>query len=182
MNVTKKLTAVAILSSVLVSGASAYAVFVPRKVKGATIGLQTKFVDFDSKLKLDDKNVYGIYYDINFDPGEPLAWGVKIGFSLDYASMKDDDGKSFGYYDYYAKIAPTYSFGVQGGNIRVYAGAKFGYNGFESTTGYTYGAIGGVEFNYKAINAGINYFKGTTDINGLDFDISEAGVYVGYNF
>ena len=40
----------------------------------------------------------------------------------------------------------------------------------------------GVECDYKALNIGANYFSGTTVISGFDFDISEIGGYIGYNF
>jgi hypothetical protein len=171
-----------VLGSIIATGASAAPLFIPKKTRGATIGIQTKSVSFDNKLGLKDNTVYGLFYDINFDFGQPLAWGMKIGFSVDYAKMTDSAGEDFNYYDYYAVVAPSYAIGAGAGNIKLYAGAKFGYNGFENSTGYAYGGVAGVEYNYKALNLGVNYFTGTTDIEGFDFDISEIKGYVGYNF
>jgi hypothetical protein len=182
MKKTNKLTAGLVLGAILATGASAYGIVQPKFKKGATFGIQAKSVSFDDKLGLKDTTVYGVFYDINKDTGEPLAWGIKLGFELDYANMDDSEGNAFTYYDYYLKLAPTYAVSAGDGNVKFYAGGKFGYNGFEESTGYTYGYMAGVEYNYKALNAGVDYFSGTTDIEGIDFQINEIKTYIGYNF
>ena len=182
MKKTNKLMAGMVLGALLAVSASGMNIVLPKKIRGTSFGIQAKSVSFESKLAVKDTTVYGLYMHLNKDLGAPLAWGYKLGFEIDYANMDTDNGKSFNYTDYYALFAPTYTIGTGGGNIRFYAGGKFGYNGFENSTGYTYGYIAGAEYNYKMLNVGVDYFSGTTDIEGFDFDISEAGLYLGLNF
>jgi hypothetical protein len=182
MKKMNKLLAGVVLGSVVSSSAFASSLIYPTFRKSSTFGVQVKSVSFDKKLGLDDSAVYGLYYGMNWDFGERAAWGMKLSFELDGASMKDSDGKSFIYMDYYALMAPSYTFVFGKSNLSIYGGAKFGYNKFENTNGYAYGYVVGVEYDYKALNIGANYFSGTTVISGFDFDISEIGGYIGYNF
>ena len=182
MKKINKLVVGVVLGSVMISGASATPIIHPTFKKNTTFGVQVKSVSFDKKLELDDSNVYGLYYGFNWDFGKKDAWGLKLNFEIDAGSMKDSDNNSFTYTDYYVIAAPSYTFGFNNSNVRLYGGAKFGYSGFESTEGYNYGYVLGVDYNYKALNIGVNYFSGTTDIQGFDFDISEVGGYIGYNF
>lgn len=182
MKKINKLLAGLVLGGVIATGANAYGIIHPTFKKGATFGVQVKSVNFDDKLQIDESPAYGLYYGFNWDLGKPYAWGVKINFELDFANMKTSDGDSFTYSDYYATIAPTYTFALPKGNIRVYAGGKFGFVGLENDSDPAYGAVGGVEYNYKALNVGVSYMTGTLTTNAGDFDISEVTGYIGYNF
>jgi len=182
MKKTNKLIAGLVLGAVLATGVSAYGIVQPTFKKGSTFGIQAKSVSFDDKLQVDESPVYGLYYGFNWDLGNPGAWGVKFNFELDFGNMKDSKGEDFTYSDYYATVAPTYTFEAGKGNIRVYAGGKFGFVGFENDTDPAYGAIAGIEYNYKALNLGVSYMSGTMSTNAGDFDISEIAGYIGYNF
>ncbi len=182
MKKTSKLKTGLVLIALLATGANAYVVVQPKFKKGSIFGIQAKSVSFDDKLQVDESPVYGIYYGFNWDFGDPGAWGVKINFELDFGNMKDSEGANFTYSDYYATVAPTYTFAAGNGNVKVYAGGKFGFVGFENDSDPAYGAIAGVEYNYNALNVGISYMNGTITTNTGDFDISEVTGYIGYNF
>ncbi|WP_457560822.1 hypothetical protein [Caminibacter sp.] len=173
-----------ILSSVLAAGifanvANAY--FLPTFKKGTTFGIQAKSVNFD-KLNVKEKTAYGLYYGVVWDLGKPAAWGIKLNFEVDYAKMKDSDDKDFTYTDYYAILAPSYTFVFDSSNLRVYAGGKFGFVDMENTSNPSYGVVGGVEFNYKRLNLGVEYMSGTMTMKSGDYKISEATGYLGFNF